>query len=69
MNENLTEIRTDSSSLREGSNPTAPKISVIVPVYKVEKYLPECIESILAQTFTGIKTLLQAKNPANRFSV
>ena len=29
-----------------------PEISVIVPVYKVEKYLPQCIDSILAQTFT-----------------
>ena len=29
-----------------------PEISVIVPVYKVEEYLPQCIDSILAQTFT-----------------
>ncbi len=35
-----------------------PKISVIVPVYNVEKYLPECIESILAQTFTDFELLL-----------
>lgn len=36
----------------------APEISVIVPVYKVEKYLPQCIESILAQTFTDFELLL-----------
>ena len=36
----------------------APKISVIVPVYKVEKYLPECIESVLAQTFTDFELIL-----------
>ena len=36
----------------------APKVSVIVPVYKVEKYLPECIESILAQTFTDFELIL-----------
>lgn len=35
-----------------------PKISVIVPVYNVEKYLPKCIEGILAQTFTGFELLL-----------
>ncbi len=36
----------------------SPKISVIVPVYKVEKYLPECIESILAQTFPDFELIL-----------
>lgn len=36
----------------------APKISVIVPVYKVEKYLPECIESVLAQTFMDFELIL-----------
>lgn len=35
-----------------------PKISVIVPVYNVEKYLSKCIESILAQTFTDFELLL-----------
>ena len=33
-------------------------VSVIVPVYKVEKYLPECIDSILAQTFTNFELIL-----------
>jgi glycosyltransferase involved in cell wall biosynthesis len=35
-----------------------PKISVIVPVYNVEKYLKQCVESILAQTLTDIEILL-----------
>lgn len=35
-----------------------PLISIIVPVYKVEKYLPKCIESILDQTFTDWELLL-----------
>ena len=43
--------------IREISGP-APKISVIVPVYKTEKYLPECIESVLAQTFTDFELIL-----------
>ena len=34
------------------------KISVIIPVYNVEKYLPKCIDSILAQTFTNFELLL-----------
>lgn len=35
-----------------------PKISVIVPVYKAEKYLHRCIDSLLAQTFTDFEVLL-----------
>ena len=35
-----------------------PRISVIVPVYNVEQYLPRCIDSILAQTFTDFELLL-----------
>jgi len=35
-----------------------PKISVIVPVYKVEKYLHKCIDSILSQTFTDFELIL-----------
>lgn len=35
-----------------------PKISVIVPVYRCEKYLGECIESILGQTFKDFELLL-----------
>lgn len=35
-----------------------PEISIIVPVYNVEKYLPRCIDSILAQTFTNFELIL-----------
>ncbi len=35
-----------------------PKISVIVPVYKVEKYLHRCIDSILSQSFTDFELIL-----------
>lgn len=35
-----------------------PKVSVIVPAYNVEKYLPRCIDSILAQTQTSFELLL-----------
>lgn len=34
------------------------EISVIVPVYNVEKYLAQCIESILTQTFADFELLL-----------
>ena len=35
-----------------------PEISIIVPVYKAEKYLSKCIESILGQTFTDFELIL-----------
>ena len=35
-----------------------PKLSIIVPVYKVEKYLAKCIESILSQTFKDFELIL-----------
>ena len=34
-----------------------PKISVIVPVYNVEKYLSKCLDSILCQTFSNIEII------------
>lgn len=33
-------------------------VSIIIPVYKVEKYLTECIESVLKQTYSNIEILL-----------
>ena len=33
-------------------------ISVIVPIYKAENYLPKCIESILSQTFHNFQLIL-----------
>lgn len=37
---------------------TEPLISVIVPIYKVENYLPKCIESILNQTYGNLEIIL-----------
>lgn len=35
-----------------------PKISVVVPIYGVEKYLRQCVDSILAQTLKDIEVIL-----------
>ena len=34
------------------------KISVIIPVYKVEKYLKHCIDSVLKQTYPNLEIIL-----------
>ncbi len=35
-----------------------PAVSVIVPLYKVERYVKQCVDSILAQTFTDFEIIL-----------
>ena len=35
-----------------------PKVSIVVPIYNVEKYLRECIDSILKQTLKDIEVIL-----------
>lgn len=34
------------------------KISVIVPIYNIEEYIPECIESIVRQTHSNLQIIL-----------
>ena len=35
-----------------------PLISVIVPVYNVEKYIRECLDSIVNQTYKNLQIIL-----------
>ena len=34
------------------------KVSVIIPVYKAEKYLPACVESVLGQSYKDLEVIL-----------
>lgn len=34
------------------------KISVVIPIYKVEKYLKKCIDSIINQTYSNLEIIL-----------
>ncbi len=36
----------------------SPELSIIVPVYNSKKFMPGCIDSILAQTFTNFECIL-----------
>ena len=35
-----------------------PRITVIVPVYKAEQYLAQCVDSILAQSYKNLEIIL-----------
>lgn len=39
-------------------NETSPLISVIIPIYKVEAYLAECVDSVLKQTYRQLEIIL-----------
>lgn len=35
-----------------------PLVSIIIPIYKVEKYLPECLDSVINQTYKNLEIIL-----------
>lgn len=35
-----------------------PRVSVVVPVYNVEKYLAKCVDSVLTQTYENVEVIL-----------
>lgn len=50
----------------EKESNTEPAVSVIVPIYNVEKYLAECVDSILGQTFQDIEVILVDDGSSDR---
>ena len=45
-------------SLRKKNRDRLKKVSIIVPVYNVEKYLKRCLNSLVNQTLTDIEVIL-----------
>lgn len=44
--------------MNHSQNESVPLISVIIPVYNVEKYLPECMSSVCGQSYKNLEILL-----------
>ena len=34
-----------------------PLVSVIIPIYKVEEFLPDCLESVIHQTYSDLEII------------
>lgn len=49
---------------------STPKISIIVPVYNVEKYLPQCLDSLINQTLEDIEIIcINDASPDNSLQI
>ena len=53
----LNEILASVLKYVDNQNVLAPKVSVVIPVYNVEKYLAECLDSVLNQTLKDIEII------------
>lgn len=49
----MTGVQSGCGDLAEG-----PLVSVVVPVYGVERYLPECVDAVLGQSYRNIEVVL-----------
>lgn len=49
--------RTDNLSIRHASASGKPAISIIVPIYNAETYIPKCLNNLLDQTLIEIEIL------------
>lgn len=46
-----------------------PMISIIVPIYNVEQWLPRCIDSLLSQTYNNIEIILSEDGSPDRCAI
>ncbi|MBA2955564.1 glycosyltransferase [Nocardioides sp. MAH-18] len=56
-----TVVRGVRGRLRSAADPAAaedrPTLTVVIPVYNVAQYLPECLDSVLGQSFTDLEVI------------
>ena len=49
-------------SMKTINNHECKMISVIIPIYKVEKYLDKCVKSVINQTYSNLEIILVKKS-------
>ncbi len=57
-NQEFVTLRNGESMKKLLEQQETPLVSIIVPVYQVKEYIGECVESLLAQTYTNLEILL-----------
>lgn len=53
----LSFLISDNSFQKDSSLSIAPKVSVIIPIYNMERYLEKCLSSVLAQSLDEIEVI------------
>lgn len=56
----------ESLECKEYNSCSSPKVSVIIPVYKVERYLTKCFNSIISQTMKEIEIIIVDEGEQDR---
>ena len=51
-------VRKSRNSIIPPPQQFCPAISVVIPLYNVEKYVGECLDSVLAQTFQNFEVIV-----------
>ncbi len=44
--------------MQKDANQNQPKVAIIVPIYNVEKYLKDCLDSLINQTYKNLEIVL-----------
>lgn len=57
-NQEKIEFLSELTKIKKHKKSMAPKVTVIVPIYKVERYLAQCLNSIVNQTLEDIEIIL-----------
>lgn len=62
----MTVVHPQSSVPAPSESRAQPLVSVITPVYNTEKYLAECVESVLAQTYSNWEYVISDNRSSDR---